>query len=129
VKQKEREDAAKMFPTDEAAAQHSAKTFEVDADYEAQTAALQQQQQAEEAAAQQQAAAASEQAAGGKSKGPSQQELVAIKAAIANASVGLAHAAGHLMVDYHVYPGMCRAELHCVIALVPLIGTGQRPGA
>jgi hypothetical protein len=84
VKQKEREEAVKMFPTDEAAAQHSAKTFEVDADYEAQTAALQQQQAQEAAAA---ASAASEAAAGAKSKGPSQQELVAIKAAIANATV------------------------------------------
>jgi hypothetical protein len=71
-----------LFPTDEAAAEHSAKTFEVDKEYEAVT---------KEAAAAQQAAAsaaATAAAAGGEAKGaPTQEQLIAIKAAIANAAV------------------------------------------
>ncbi len=97
VKQKEREEALKLFPNEEAAAQHSAKTFEVDADYQEQTAALQQGQQPPRQGQQpagQQGEVEEEEAqpsvgggAGKASKGPTQAQLTAIKAAIANAAV------------------------------------------
>ncbi|KAJ9517042.1 hypothetical protein QJQ45_002559 [Haematococcus lacustris] len=75
VRPRERSEAQRLFPTEEAAQSHGAKTFEVDADYQAQTKASQQEQQQQQ---QQQAAKAA--------KGPSQDQLLAIKAAIANAT-------------------------------------------
>ncbi|KAJ9517501.1 hypothetical protein QJQ45_025008 [Haematococcus lacustris] len=76
VRPRERSEAQRLFPTEEAAQSHGAKTFEVDADYQAQTKASQQEQQQQQQ--QQQAAKAA--------KGPSQDQLLAIKAAIANAT-------------------------------------------
>eukprot|EP00195_Chlamydomonas_chlamydogama_P008019 CAMPEP_0202898158 /NCGR_PEP_ID=MMETSP1392-20130828/6745_1 /ASSEMBLY_ACC=CAM_ASM_000868 /TAXON_ID=225041 /ORGANISM="Chlamydomonas chlamydogama, Strain SAG 11-48b" /LENGTH=267 /DNA_ID=CAMNT_0049584009 /DNA_START=42 /DNA_END=845 /DNA_ORIENTATION=- len=71
VKQKEREEAQKMFPTDEAAAQQAAKTFEPEEDL-----------QAAQAQAGVQPAGEAEKA----KQGLTPQQVVAIKAAIANAS-------------------------------------------
>lgn len=76
VKQKEREEAAKLFPTEEAAETHRAKTFEPTEDLDAVQAKLQ-----EDTAE----PAAEEVAAASKPAGPTAEQLTAIKAAIANA--------------------------------------------
>ncbi|KAF5832091.1 leucine-rich repeat-domain-containing protein [Dunaliella salina] len=82
VKQQERIEAKKMFATAEEAVAHGAKTFEPTEDLEAakaqagQAATAQQQQQQQQA----------QTAAPTKPKGPSPEQLLAIKAAIANAA-------------------------------------------
>lgn len=103
----ERDDAARMFPTEEAAAAHSAKTFEVDADFEAQTKALQQQQQQQE----QQAAAEAQPAAA--KKGPTPEQMIAVKAAIANAQVRCCLSVWILFVD-----GCCESRCLTYIGLL-----------
>src|SRR5689334_22115170 len=80
----ERADAVKLFPTEAEAAAHGAKTFEVDAEFEAQQAALAAQQPQQPAASQPEAAAV---AAEPVKKGPTAEDMLTIKAAIANATV------------------------------------------
>mmetsp|Transcript_8650 Transcript_8650/g.14910 ORF Transcript_8650/g.14910 Transcript_8650/m.14910 type:complete len:333 (+) Transcript_8650:56-1054(+) len=82
VKLKEREESNKVFPTEEAAAAHGANTFDADAEYEAQTQAAQ--QGAGQPAPAQPAKAVAAPAAA--RKGPTPEQLIAIKAAIANAA-------------------------------------------
>lgn len=77
----ERNEAKKMFATPEEAAAHGAKTFEPTEDLEKAKAA------AAGAAAQSQQQAQQQQPS--KPKGPTPEQLVAIKAAIANAAVRL----------------------------------------
>eukprot|EP00983_Pelagomonas_calceolata_P088683 1157229-Pelagomonas_calceolata.AAC.9 len=82
VKQQERIEAKKMFATAEEAVAHGAKTFEPTEDLEAAKA-----QAGQAAAAAQQQQQQAQPAAPGKPKGPSPEQLLAIKAAIANAAV------------------------------------------
>jgi len=81
VKQQERIEAKKMFATAEEAVAHGAKTFEPTEDLEAAKA-----QAGQAAAAAQQQQQQAQPAAPGKPKGPSPEQLLAIKAAIANAA-------------------------------------------
>ncbi len=72
----EREEAEKLYPTDEAAAREAAKTFEPDEDLQAAQA------QAGVAAA----PAADTEMAEASQKGPTPEQMIAVKAAIANAT-------------------------------------------